>query len=171
MKQKIKKIKLLILDVDGVLTDGKIIVDTEGREIKVFDVQDGYGIVFFQKAGFKTAILTARNSKAVTVRAKDLKIHKVYQGAYPKIDGYKKLLKHFKVKDDEACFVADDLTDLAVLKKVGFAVAVANATPEVKRVADYVTKKQGGAGAAREVIELILKSQGKWKSVLEKESR
>ncbi len=157
---------MLVLDVDGVLTDGKIIFDSRGKETKNFDVQDGFGIVFFRKAGFKTAIITARASKVVTIRAKDLNIDRIYQDAYPKINAYQKLLRDLKVKDGEVCFMGDDLPDLPVLKRVGFAVSVVNAVPEVKKVAHYITKRRGGKGAVREVIELILKSQGKWKATL-----
>lgn len=166
MKDKIKAIKVLALDVDGVLTDGKIIFDSQGNETKNFDVQDGFGIVFFRKAGFKTAIITARASKVVTIRANDLNIDKIYQDAYPKINAYRELLRDLKVKDKEVCFIGDDLPDLPVLKRVGFAVGVANAVPEVKKAAHYITKRRGGKGAVREVIELILKAQGKWKATL-----
>ncbi|HOW34924.1 MAG TPA: HAD-IIIA family hydrolase [Candidatus Omnitrophota bacterium] len=166
MKDRIKKIKVLALDVDGVLTDGKIVFDSNGAETKFFDVQDGFGIVFFRKAGFKTAIVTARASKVVTLRAADLEIDKVYLDAFPKTHAYEKMLRGFKVKDNEVCFVGDDLPDLPVLKRVGFAVAVANAVPEVKKAAHYVTKKKGGNGAVREVVELILKTQGKWQGTL-----
>ena len=166
MKNRIKKIKVLALDVDGVLTDGKIIFDSQGNETKNFDVQDGFGIVFFRKAGFKTAIITARASKVVTIRAADLNIDKIYQDAYPKINAYEELIRDLKVKDEEVCFMGDDLPDLPVLKRVGFAVSVINAAPEVKKAAHYITKHRGGKGAVREVIELILKSQGKWKRTL-----
>ncbi len=166
LKEKIKKIKLLILDVDGILTNGEIILDEKGKEIKIFDVQDGFGIVLFQRAGLKTAILSARSAGAVTARAKDLKINKICQDARPKIMDYKKILKHFGLKDAQACFMADDLTDIEVLKKVGLAVTVPNAVREVKRVADYTTKREGGRGAVRETIELILKAQRKWSNVL-----
>ena len=167
-KKNIEKIKLLALDVDGVLTDGKIIYDGAGREIKNFDVQDGFGLVFFQKAGFKTAFISSRRSAVVTVRAKDLGIHQVYQNAYPKMAAYRKLLKNFSLQDSEVCFVGDDLVDVPVLKRVGFAVGVPNAAAEVKAVVHYVTRKKGGDGAVREVIELILKTQGKWDSLLER---
>ena len=166
MKQRIRKIKLLALDVDGVLTDGKIIYDSGGREIKNFDVQDGYGIVFFQKSGFKTAIITARASKVVTIRANDLKINRLYQNAVPKIHAYQRLLADFKLKDEQVCFIGDDLVDIPILKRVGFAVAVPNAVEEVKKVAHYVTQKNGGSGAVREVIDLILKTTGKWETIL-----
>ena len=166
MKQRIQKIKLLALDVDGVLTDGKIVYDSAGRETKNFNVQDGYGIVFFQKAGFKTAIITARASKVVTIRAKDLKITRVYQNAFPKIHAYQQLLQDFKLKDEQVCFIGDDLVDIPILKRVGFAAAVLNAVEEVKKVAHYVTQKNGGNGAVREVIDLILKKTGKWETIM-----
>lgn len=166
LKTRIKKIKLLVLDVDGVLTDGRIVLNDEGRETKFFDVQDGFGIVFFRRAGYKVAILSARAAKAVTARAQDLKIDAICQDAYPKLGVYQKLLKQFNLKDDEVCFMGDDLPDIPVLKKVGLAVAVPNAAQDVKKNAHYVTISRGGQGAVREVIELILKTQGKWKSVL-----
>jgi 3-deoxy-D-manno-octulosonate 8-phosphate phosphatase (KDO 8-P phosphatase) len=166
LAQKIKKVKLMIMDVDGILTNGKIVLDEKGREIKVFDVQDGFGIVFFQRAGFKTAILSARSAGAVTARVKDLKIDKICQDAYPKIDAYKKLLHHFKLTDEQVCFMGDDLPDIEVLKRVGFSVSVPNGVSDVKRVVDYVTKHEGGCGAVREIVELILKTQKKWSGVL-----
>ncbi|MFA5059815.1 MAG: HAD hydrolase family protein [Candidatus Omnitrophota bacterium] len=168
MDKRIKKIKVLALDVDGILTDGRIIFDSRGTETKFFDVQDGFGLVLFKRLGYKTAIITARASKVVALRAKDLNIDKVYQDAYPKMDAYKKMLRHFGVKDNQVCFVGDDLPDLPVLKKVGFAVTVPNGVAEVKKAAHYVTKKSGGKGAVREVIELILKTQGRWPDVLKR---
>ena len=167
MKSKIKKVKVLALDVDGVLTDGKIILDSDGKETRAFDVQDGYGIAVFKKAGFRTAIISAREAKPVEIRAQDLRIDKVYQNAYPKLDAYEKMLKDLDIKDGEVCFMGDDLPDIPVLKRVGFAVAVGNAAAEVKTQVDYVTKNRGGAGAVREVIELILKAQGKWDPIVQ----
>lgn len=166
LKDKINKIKVLALDVDGVLSDGRIIVDSRGDEIKNFDVQDGLGMVLFRKAGFRIVIITARNSKPVDFRAKDLHVDKVYQDASPKTEFYKRMLKELEVSDDEVCFVGDDLPDVGVLKQVGFAVTVPNGVDEVKRIADYTTHKYGGRGAVREVIELILKTQGKWDEIV-----
>ena len=166
LKEKIRKIKVLALDVDGVLTDGKIVVDSRGDEIKEFDVQDGLGMVLFRRHGFKIVIITARDSRPVDFRAKDLKIDKVYQGAYPKIEYYKRMLQELSVSDEEVCYVGDDLPDLNVLKQVGFGVTVPNAVEEIKRIADYTTHKSGGNGAVREVIELILKTQGKWEDIV-----
>jgi 3-deoxy-D-manno-octulosonate 8-phosphate phosphatase (KDO 8-P phosphatase) len=162
MIAKLKKIKVIAMDVDGVMTDGRIIYDGNGQELKFFDVQDGYAISRARKQGFKIAIISARSCPAVTARLTDLKIEKAYLDVYPKITAYEDLLKAFAVKDEEVCFIGDDLPDLAILERVGFAVAVQNAAPEIKKVADYVTRKKGGRGAVREVIEKILKAQNKW---------
>ena len=162
MKEALRKIKVLAMDVDGVLTDGRIIIDSNGVETKNFDVQDGFGIVFLRKCGLKTAIISARESNVVAFRAQDLKIDKVWVGVYPKIGAYESLLKEFNVKDEEVCFIGDDLADIGVMKRCGVGIAVANAVAEVKQIAGYVTVRHGGRGAVREVIELILQSQGHW---------
>jgi len=162
LKSKINKIKVLALDVDGVFTNGKIYLDYNGKEIKAFHSQDGLGIVLLREAGIQTAIISARQSDAVSARAKELKIDKVYQAAYPKDTAFEKLLKHFGVGEEEVCFVGDDLPDICLLRKVGLSVAVNNAVAEVKSVVDYVTSRFGGDGAIREVAELILKVQNKW---------
>ncbi len=166
LKTKLNKIKLLVMDVDGVLTDGKIVVDAQGKELKFFDVQDGFGLVLLRQAGIKTAILSARSSSAVTARAEDLKIDKICQDAYPKTNAYESLIKELGCTDEQVCFMGDDLPDLPVLKRVGLAVAVPNAMDELKKIAHYVTTRRGGAGAVREVIELILKAQRKWKNIV-----
>ena len=166
MQECLKKIKVLIVDVDGVLTDGGIIIDSNGVETKRFDVQDGFGLVFWKKCGLKSAIISARQSGVVAHRAKDLQIDKVFVGVYPKINSYDALLKEWGIKDEEVCFIGDDVADLAILKRVGFSVAVANAVFEVKSIAKYVTTKKGGEGAVREAIELILNAQGKWTAQL-----
>ena len=166
MKSRLKKIKLLICDVDGVLTDGKIIYDSKGTELKNFNVQDGLGLVLLKKFGFHVAIISARASKVAAFRAKDLKIDHVYTGVHPKINAYAQLIKKLKVNDNAVCFIGDDLPDVGILKRAGFAVAVANAVEDVKKVAHYTTKRLGGEGAVREVIDLILKAQGLWPKVL-----
>ena len=168
MIDRIKKVKALVLDVDGVLTDGKIIFESKGKDTKNFDVQDGFAIVLFKRAGFKTPIITARSSRVVTRRAKDLHIDKVYQNAFPKIKSFQKMLGDLKLKDEDVCFIGDDLPDLQVLRRAGFAVAVANAAQEIKKNVHYVTQKKGGEGAIREVVELILKGQGKWPEIVAK---
>jgi len=158
----LKNIKVVVMDVDGVLTDGKIIVDSNGVESKNFDVQDGLGIVLLHQCGIKTAIISARQSEVVKFRAGDLKINQVFVGVYPKMSAYEEVLKNLNVHDHEICFIGDDVVDLKVMRRVGFAVAVDNAVFEVKKAAHYVTKKTGGNGAVREVIELILKAKGQW---------
>ena len=162
MKDALKKIKVLVMDVDGVLTDGRIIMDSHGRESKNFDVQDGLGLVLLQKCGLKTAIISARGSDVVAYRAKDLKIDKVYVGVYPKLSAYEDMLKAFGVTDAEVCFIGDDVVDIGIMRRCGVAVAVANAVVEVKGIAHHVTIKKGGHGAVRETVELILKAQGYW---------
>src|SRR5277367_3973829 len=124
MKDALKKIKVVAMDVDGTLTDGRIIVDSNGVETKNFDVQDGFGIVFLKKCGIKTAIISARESGVVVHRAKDLKIDKVYVGVYPKLSAYESMLEEFNVQDTEVCFIGDDLADLCVMRRSGVAVAV-----------------------------------------------
>jgi 3-deoxy-D-manno-octulosonate 8-phosphate phosphatase (KDO 8-P phosphatase) len=166
LSDKIKKIKAVVCDVDGVLTEGKIIYDSEGREIKNFNVQDGMGLGALRKMGFKLAIISSRNSKVVAPRAKELKFHHTYVGVEPKLKAYTDLLKKLNMKDEELCFIGDDLADLRIMERVGLAVAVANAVPEIKKVAHYVTKKYGGDGAVRESAELILKGQGLWAKFL-----
>jgi 3-deoxy-D-manno-octulosonate 8-phosphate phosphatase (KDO 8-P phosphatase) len=162
MMTKLKQIKVIAMDVDGVMTDGRIIYDGNGQELKFFDVQDGYAIVRTRKQGLKTAVISARSCPAVTARTTDLKFDKVYLDVYPKISAYEDLLKTLGMKDAEVCFIGDDLPDMAILKRVGLAVAVKNAVPEVKKIAHLVTKREGGRGAVREVIEKILKAQNKW---------
>ena len=164
--KKAKKIKMVILDVDGVLTDGKIIYDSKGNEMKFFNVLDGLGLVLLRRAGIKTAIITAKASGVVRRRSKDMQICRVFQNSSDKRGAYQKIIKEFKLSDNEVCFMGDELIDLPVLKKAGFSIAVANAVPEVKKIVDYVTKKCGGEGAVREVVELILKSQKKWDKIV-----
>ncbi len=160
-QEALKKIKVLIVDVDGVLTDGGIIIDSNGVETKRFNVQDGLGLIVWRKAGCKSAIISARQSAVVAYRANDLKMDKVFVGICPKIKAYEELLKEWNVKDEEVCFIGDDVPDLGILKRAGFSAAVDNAVFEVKSIVDYVSPKKGGEGAVREIIDLILKAQGK----------
>ena len=166
-KTCLRKIKVLALDVDGVLTDGKIVIDSQGQELKFYDVKEGFAIHLWHKAGLKTAIITARSSRPVDVRAKDLKIGLVYQDAFPKIQYYEKMLAEYKVSADEVCFIGDDLPDLELIRRSGLGAAPANAAPEVKAAAGYVCRHNGGDGAVREVIELILKAQDKWDEMID----
>lgn len=166
LKEKAKKIKLLILDVDGVLTDGRIIYDSAGRDMKFFDVHDGLGVYLLKKAGIPTILITAKGSRAIKPRARDMRVETVFENISPKTVVLDKILKKYKLNLDEVCFVGDDLVDLCLMKKVGFPIAVFNATPEIKEVASYITLKQGGRGAVREVAELILKAQDKWEELV-----
>ncbi len=163
---KAKKIKLLLLDVDGVLTDGRIIYDSKGRDAKFFDVHDGMGVYLLKKAGIPTVLITAKGSRAIRPRARDMQVEAVFENISPKTRVLDKILNKYKVSLDEICFVGDDLVDLCLMKRVGFAVAVFNACPEIKQAASYVTLRYGGRGAVREVAEMILKAQGRWQEVL-----
>ncbi|MFC1804938.1 KdsC family phosphatase [Candidatus Omnitrophota bacterium] len=166
LAEKASKVKLLLLDVDGVLTDGRIVYDSQGRDMKFFDVHDGLGVYLLKRSGISTILITAKGSKAIRPRAKDMQVDAVYEGILRKGDVLEKILKKYKVDATDVCFMADDLVDLSLMKKVGFPVAVFNAVPEIKQTAYYITLRHGGRGAVREVAELILKSQGKWSDAI-----
>src|SRR3989338_2155482 len=168
IEERIRKIRLLILDVDGVLTDGRIIYDNFGDTVKIFDVRDGLGIVLLGRVNIKAAIISAGRSKAVTRRAKELKVTTVYQGVPDKLKVYNKLIRKFRLKDDEVSYIGDDLTDIPVMKRVGFAIGVPNSVDEVQGIAHYITSHNGGRGAVREIAELIIRTQGKWDEVMAK---
>ncbi|MFA5092651.1 MAG: HAD-IIIA family hydrolase [Candidatus Omnitrophota bacterium] len=166
LKARFKKIKLLLLDVDGVLTDGRIIYDSHGRDSKFFDVHDGLGVFVLAKSGIKTILITAKSSKTIKPRARDMHVAEVFADIFPKTAVLDKILKKYNVKVDEVCFMGDDLVDLALMRKVGLPIAVANAALEIKEAALFTTNRLGGRGAVREVAELILKLQNKWKDIL-----
>ncbi len=163
--KSIKKIKLVIFDNDGVLTDGRIILGDRGDELKFFDVQDGHGLVMLHRAGLKTVMISGKTSPVNKRRMKELLFCDLHQKAIDKLEVFKKVLKKYHLKAEEACYVGDDLIDLPPMSRAGFSVAVANAVPEVRKAAHYVTHKSGGRGAAREVCDLLLKTQGLWKEV------
>lgn len=162
-----KKIKVVVLDVDGVLTDGGIYESNEKELFKRFNCRDGLGISLARKSGLILAIITGRISPPVEYRAKELKFDGFWQGVMDKRDAYRELKQKFSLADEEICYVGDDLIDLPILTQVGFAAAVADAVPEVKERVHYVAKFNGGHGAVRDVIEYILKAQGKWESILQ----
>ena len=166
--ERAKKVKVLVLDVDGVLTDGRIVYGNYGDEIKNFDVNDGLGIMLLKKTGLKRVILTAKASKVVTRRARELKMDKVYHNFHYKIQAYRMICRKFKVKDEEICFVGDDVIDIPLLRRVGLAVCPPNAMDDVKTFAHLITLKRGGRGAVREVCDLLLKAQGKWDEVMKR---
>jgi len=166
ISNRAKKIKLLLLDVDGVLTDGRIVYDSKGCDTKFFDVHDGLGVYLLKKAGIKTILITAKGSRAIRPRAKDMQAEAVFENISPKSSLLDNILKRYGVSIDEVCFVGDDLVDLCLMKRVGLPVAVFNATAEIKQIAAYITLREGGRGAVREIAELILKSQGKWQEIV-----
>lgn len=153
------KIRLVAFDVDGTLTDGRLLFTEDGREIKAFHVHDGLGIKLLRECGIEVAIISARISHAVELRAEQLGIDHVYQGKRDKLACLRDMLGAIGIKDDEACYVGDDLPDLAPMSVCGLAIAVANARPEVAQASHWQTRAKGGEGAAREVSELILASQ------------
>lgn len=165
LQSRIRPIRLMIFDVDGVLTDGRIVYHDDGSEIKVFDVQDGHGIKLLQRCGLEVALITGRFCRAVEHRAAALGITRVYQDSHRKVEAYEKILHETGLSDEQAGFMGDDLIDIPVMRRVGFAVAVPNASPHVMPYAHFVTRAGGGRGACREVCEMILEVQGHWKEV------
>ena len=163
---KLKKIKLVALDVDGVLTDGGIIINSDGTETKKFDVKDGSGISLARHVGMKFAVISGRFSEVISIRAKELKIADVYQDVIEKLNAYNDLKEKHCLKDDEICFIGDEIIDLPVFEKCGFSAAPADAVDEVRKAADYVCKKPGGRGCVREVLNMILKTQGLWQKAV-----
>jgi len=166
--ERARKARLLIMDVDGVLTDGRIIQDGHGHELKVFDVKDGHGIVMAHRAKLRTALISGRESETITRRAEELGIELVFQKIWNKLEVYEKILVDTELTHDEVVYIGDDLIDIPLLQRVGLAVAVADAVDEVKAAAHLITQRPGGQGAVREVIELILRAQGHWDSLIER---
>lgn len=164
------KLKLLLMDVDGVLTDGRLYyfpgASGEMFESKGFHSQDGLGLHFLNQAGLITGVISGRESPGVVERARILKMTYVYQGLLDKEGAYEEILKDAAVGEEEVGFIGDDFTDVPLMRRSGLAIAVANARPEVRSAAQYVTAAKGGAGAVREAVELILKAQRRWEEVL-----
>jgi 3-deoxy-D-manno-octulosonate 8-phosphate phosphatase (KDO 8-P phosphatase) len=162
VRRKARKIKLLLLDVDGVLTDGRIIIDDRGVETKEFHVRDGQGIALLMRSGIDVGFITGRSSNVVRHRARDLGVTLVYQGVTNKLACYATIKRQRNLTDDQIAYVGDDLIDEPVLSQVGLGISVADGWPELHAVVDYATEARGGKGAVREVAELLLKAQGKW---------
>ena len=162
------EIKLLALDVDGVLTDGTLIINADGSESKFFNSLDGHGIRMWQRAGLKVALISGRISVPTEHRAEQLQIEYVFQDCHNKLPVIERLAGQLGLLPANMAFVGDDLTDIPVIRYVGFGVAVANAVDEVKQCADYVTTRPGGSGAVREVIEYILKNSGRWQELMKR---
>lgn len=168
MQDKLAKIKLLLLDVDGVLTDGRIIYDSQGNELKAFDVKDGHGLKMLQRAGINVGIITGRSSAVVSRRAQELGIDILCQGALDKLPPYLKILSEQGLTDEQVAYVGDDVVDLPVLRRAGFSATVADAVCEVIPYVDYVTSRPGGRGAVREISDLLLRASGRWDELTKK---
>ena len=171
VRNKAKKIKLLLLDVDGVLTDGRIIIDDRGVESKHFHVRDGQGISLLMHAGIEVGFITARSSRAVSRRAKELGVRLVRQGMKDKLQTYNVVKRRRRLADEQIAYVGDDIIDLAILGQAGLAVLVADGCSEMAFAVDFITDAPGGNGAVREVAELLLKAQGKWPSLMDRSQR
>ena len=162
------KIRLLVTDVDGVLTDGGIIIHSDGTESKRFHVMDGHRIKMWQRAGLEAAIISGRRTETTVLRAEQLGIERVLQGCKEKLPAFESLLAATGFSPDEVVCIGDDLMDIPLVKRAGFGVAVANAADELKHAADYTASRNGGDGAVAEVIEVILKNSGKWDTLMER---
>lgn len=167
MDDRAAKVKLIAVDVDGVLTDGKIIY-SDGAEEKQFAVIDGLGVTLARRARVEVAFISVRQSKATSRRATDLGVIELHQGVRRKWDRLKEIMKRYGFSADEVAYVGDDLVDLVPMRNVGFPIAVANAVPEVKKVAAFVTEKRGGEGAVREAVEVVLRAKGVWEDTISK---
>jgi len=161
-------IKMLVLDVDGVLTDGTLIINADGSESKFFNSLDGHGIRMWRRAGLKVAFLSGRQSQPTTRRAAQLEIDYCVQDCHNKLEGLEKLLEQVGLSPQQVAYIGDDLPDLPPIRYVGFGVAVADAVEQVKQYADFITTRRGGSGAVREVIEYILKNTGRWQELMKR---
>lgn len=166
VKHRLKKIKLIISDVDGVLTDGTVLKGGGNMELKRFCVQDGTAVAMVKTAGYILAVISGRYSEATEIRMNELKISDVYNGTLNKLVPYEKLKQKYNLKDDEIAYIGDDLIDIPVMEKVGLPVAVQNAYPDVKEKAVYITKTKGGEGAFREFVDWILTELGTYEKCL-----
>jgi len=163
---RLQKIRVLVLDVDGVLTDGGICIDDRGVEFKRFGVHDGSGVWLLRRAGIETAIISGRYAACVTVRARQLRIQQVHQGSRDKVRSFQEVLAHHEVTAEECAYMGDDILDIPLLRLVGVAAAPQNARPEAKAAADIVTEASGGYGAVRELAERILRAQNRYDTLL-----
>lgn len=168
LESRVARIEMLLLDVDGVLTDGSIVYDDKGTEFKRFHVRDGSGLKFWQLAGKRAAILSGRRAAAVDIRAAELGIAPVIQGRPEKGPAFEEILAAMNTRAEQVCAIGDDLPDLAVFRRCGVRIAVADACAELRDAADYVTALPGGRGAIRDAIEWILKRQNRWDAIVER---
>lgn len=168
LNEKAQKIKCLISDVDGVLTDGSLLIDNYGNELKIFNVQDGMGLKLLMAANIQVAVITTSRNAVIDHRMNQLGIEYYYKGCVNKIQAFLDLKEKLDLKNEEIAYVGDDLPDLEIIKQVGLGIAVANALPLVKEFAAWITEKTGGRGAVREICDLLLSAQNKTEMALEK---
>jgi 3-deoxy-D-manno-octulosonate 8-phosphate phosphatase (KDO 8-P phosphatase) len=161
-----RRLRLLLFDVDGVLTDGRLLVDSDGREAKLYHIRDGTGLVWARRAGLLTGILSARSSASTAARATQLGISIVRQGADDKLSAYLDILEEHRLTDEDVCYMGDDVLDLPVLRRVGLAAAPSDAVPDVTALVHWISQRRGGEGAAREIIEHVLRAQGRWDELM-----
>jgi 3-deoxy-D-manno-octulosonate 8-phosphate phosphatase (KDO 8-P phosphatase) len=168
IERRAARIRLLLMDCDGVLTDGRITLVGDGDEEKSFHTRDGHGLVLLHRAGLRSGIISGRTSTLVERRARELGMAYVKQGTWDKIKEFEEVLHEAGVEDEEVAFIGDDVTDIPLMRRAELAVAVSDAVDETRRAAHYVTALPGGFGAVREVCELILKAQGRWDDLMER---
>lgn len=168
LEERCREIRLILSDVDGVLTDGGIIYNNDGIETKQFNIRDGLGIKLWQKAGYRFGILTARNSQIVRVRAAELGVSLVRQGCEDKLPACQEIIRQEQLTPEQVCYIGDDLGDIPVIRYVGLGVCVADAVNEARSAADHVVSTPGGRGAVRELVETLLKSQDRWDDLIRK---
>lgn len=166
INEKAKKIKLMVLDVHGVLTTNEVLYDGEGNRYRTFNHEDGFGVNILMLCGVEIAVIT-RKSKSVEARMNDIGVKRFYQ-TKEKVGKYEELLQELNITDEEVCYVGDEIIDMGVMKRVGLAVSPSDGKPDVLAISDLVTQKAGGQGVVRELAELILRAQGKWEKVCEK---
>lgn len=171
LNARLNTVRLFVFDVDGVLTDGRIVLDNLGNELKFFDVRDGAGLALLKRAGVATGLLTGRTSQVVARRAQELDVDYVVQGSADKAAGLAALCAQAAVSPDQVAYMGDDFIDLPVMLRVGFAAAPADAHDEVRKRAHYVTQAKGGRGAAREAAELLLRARGQWELLMQELTR
>ncbi len=164
--ERARGVKMILMDADGVLTDGKIVFFSGGNEAKMFDSKDGVGIKLAQRAGLKTGVISGRESEALLRRCEELGMDEIHQRVFEKLSAYEEIRDRLGLRDGECCFIGDDLVDAPILKRVGLPVTVADGHPALEPLVAYVTERLGGSGAVREVIDFIIKAQGKWDDVV-----
>jgi len=167
-KEKARRIKMILMDVDGTMTNGSLYILQNGEEVKSYNVRDGLGILLADLAGFKTGIITGKHSKALEIRAQKLRISELYQGIIQKKRVFLEIKEKHKLKAKEIAYIGDDVGDLEVIQAVGLAGAVSDAHPLIKENSDYICSQKGGSGAVREFIEFILTAQNKWGEIKDK---